>query len=89
MAMRNRLVSMFGLKDLERVGGAANINVGQRIGILTLQSNSGTEIVSFFLDVNDDKVTVHTTTMVLYIICWAKSTCLLLRQFISLLSRVH
>ncbi|MBD8511254.1 DUF2867 domain-containing protein [Photobacterium sp. CAU 1568] len=51
MAMRNRIVSMFGLKHLGRLQDAgseknmASIKVGERIGIFTLQSNSDTEIV--------------------------------------------
>ncbi|CAG8998762.1 MAG: hypothetical protein CENE_00722 [Candidatus Celerinatantimonas neptuna] len=82
MAMRNRIVSMFGLKHLGRLQDAATvknaemINVGERIGIFTLRSNSDTEIVledsdrhldvrvSFLLDVEGDKVTVHATTIV-------------------------
>ncbi|KAA8678429.1 DUF2867 domain-containing protein [Vibrio gigantis] len=51
MAMRNRIVSMFGLKHLGRLQDAmsaenvANISVGERVGIFTLHSNSDTEIV--------------------------------------------
>ena len=82
MATRNRVVSMLGLKHLGRLqdaaatDSAANIIVGERIGIFTLISNSDTEIVledsdkhldvrvSFLLDVVDNKVTVHATTVV-------------------------
>ncbi len=82
MAMRNCLVSMFGLKNLGRLQDVAttkspaSINVGERIGIFTLHSNSDTEVVledsdrhldvrvSFLLDVEGDKVTVHATTVV-------------------------
>ncbi|MGF1799077.1 DUF2867 domain-containing protein [Vibrio gigantis] len=51
MAMRNRIVSMLGLKHLGRLQDAmseenvANISVGERVGIFTLHSNSDTEIV--------------------------------------------
>jgi len=51
MATRNRIVSMFGLKNLGQLQDAAaeendvNVSVGERIGIFTLLSNSATEIV--------------------------------------------
>lgn len=51
MAMRNRIVSMLGLKHLGRLQDAtstespANVTIGERIGIFTLLSNSATEIV--------------------------------------------
>lgn len=82
MAMRNRIVSLFGLKHLGRlqdaatVHDAANIKVGDRIGIFMLHSNSETEVVledrdrhldvrvSFLLQREGDKVTVHATTVV-------------------------
>ncbi|MEI8592889.1 DUF2867 domain-containing protein [Photobacterium sp. Hal280] len=82
MATRNRIVSMLGLKHLGRLQDAVaakkptNMNLGERIGIFTLHSNSDTEIVledsdkhldvrvSFLLDVEGDKVIVHATTVV-------------------------
>lgn len=51
MAMRNRVVSMFGLKHLGRLQDAAmdidpdNLKVGDRLGIFTLVSNTNNEIV--------------------------------------------
>lgn len=82
MATRNRIVSMLGLKHLGRLQDAVaaknptNMNLGERIGIFTLHSNSDTEIVledsdkhldvrvSFLLDVEGDKLIVHATTVV-------------------------
>ncbi|QFT39820.1 MULTISPECIES: DUF2867 domain-containing protein [unclassified Vibrio] len=82
MATRNRIVSRLGLKHLGRLQDAvskekaANIRVGERIGIFTLHSKSDTEIVledrdkhldvrvSFLLDVVGDNITVHATTVV-------------------------
>ncbi|HBK7236266.1 DUF2867 domain-containing protein [Vibrio cholerae] len=82
MEMRNRVVSMFGLKHLGRFQdaasgySAANVKIGERLGIFTLLSNKEHEIVledsdkhldvrvSFLLDVIGDKVTVHATTVV-------------------------
>ncbi|HDY7622125.1 TPA: DUF2867 domain-containing protein [Vibrio vulnificus] len=51
MEMRNRIVSMFGLKHLGRFqdttleAGVDNVKVGDRIGIFTLVSNEEHEIV--------------------------------------------
>ena len=80
MAMRNRIVSMLGLKHLGRLQDAAantsNPEPGERLGIFTLVSNNEHEIVledsdkhldvrvSFLLDVKGDDVTVHATTVV-------------------------
>ncbi|HFQ5070826.1 DUF2867 domain-containing protein [Vibrio vulnificus] len=79
MEMRNRIVSMFGLKHLGRFqdttweAGVDNVKVGDRIGIFTLVSNEEHEIVledcDKHLDVRvsfllDVKVTVHATTVV-------------------------
>ncbi|AIS58222.1 DUF2867 domain-containing protein (plasmid) [Vibrio coralliilyticus] len=82
MATRNRIVSRLGLKHLGRLQDAvskekaANIRVGERIGIFSLHSKSDTEIVledrdkhldvrvSFLLDVSGDNITVHATTVV-------------------------
>lgn len=90
MAMRNQIVSVLGLKHLGRFEDAvlvkrtAPLNVGERLGIFTLVSNTEREIVledtdkhlnvrvSFLLDVNDDKVQVHATTVVHVHNVWGK-----------------
>ena len=82
MALRNRFVSIFGLKHLGRLQdaatlkNAASIKLGERIGIFTLQSISDNEIVledsdrhldvrvSFLLDVEGGKATVHANTVI-------------------------
>ena len=91
MAMRNRVVSMFGLKHLGRLQDAAldiepdNLKVGDRLGIFSLVSNTDNEIVledsdkhldvrvSFLLDPQREKVTVHATTVVHVHNWWGKA----------------